>query len=338
MKLGLVNDLPIALEVLSRIVEEAGHEVVWKAMDGEEAVALCRADTPDLVLMDLYMPVMDGVEATRRIMRESPCPIIVVTATVDGASSLVFDALSHGALDAVNTPAVGATGDLRGGAELLRKIELLGKLQGVPAPSMSHESSKKSHTGSDDGLRIAVLGASTGGPGALTTILESLPLLLKGALIIVQHVDEQFAAGLAAWLQEHTAVPVELARPGQAPERNHIYLAATNDHLLLDSEGRFALRMATDREASPSVDVMMLSLAENGPSLGFAALLTGMGEDGARGLLSLKQRGWETVAQSRETCVVWGMPRAAEKLGAASAMLSPEEIGRKLAAWMNQTP
>src|SRR5262245_60790682 len=128
MRVGIVNDVPLAVEALRRVVaSNKVHEIAWIAYDGEQAVQKCKADTPDLVLMDLIMPVMDGVEATRQIMQNSPCAILVVTATVTGNASKVFDAMGHGALDAVNTPVLGMSGSMEGAAALLSKMETIAK-------------------------------------------------------------------------------------------------------------------------------------------------------------------------------------------------------------------
>jgi len=326
MRIAIVNDLPLALEVLRRIIREAGHQVAWTALDGQQALELCLADRPDLILMDLVMPVLDGVQATRLIREQAPCPILVVTATVAGHAPLVFEAMSHGALDAVNTPAVGVSGTLGGAAALLAKIDTIARLEGH-APPTSPQAQSAPVVG---GLRLAAVGASTGGPGALTKMLGALPLHIAGAIVIVQHVDEQFAGGLARWLQTHTAVPIDLAVPGHAPQANHIYLAGSNSHLVIDDTGRFALEPPGDHAYSPSVDVFFFSLADRWRPPAVAPLLTGKGEDAAQGLLRLRERGWLTLAQDRESCVGWGRPRAAERLNAAAEVLPPEALGVRL--------
>ncbi len=135
MRIGIVNDSIMACEVLRRVVLSVpGQEVAWIARDGEQAVAMTRSERPDVILMDLFMPVMDGVEATRRIMNEWPCPILVVTATVSGHISKVYQAMGHGALDAVDTPVLGSGGELAGAASLLRKLDVIGKLIGKAPP------------------------------------------------------------------------------------------------------------------------------------------------------------------------------------------------------------
>ena len=139
MRIGIVNDVSLAREALRRVVRSVpGHEIIWLANDGAEAIALARADRPDLILMDLFMPGTDGVEATRRIMGESPCAILVVTATVSGHLSKVYQAMGYGALDAIDTPTLGRQGEITGAALLLHKMEIIGKLIGKPAEQSRH--------------------------------------------------------------------------------------------------------------------------------------------------------------------------------------------------------
>jgi two-component system response regulator WspF len=134
MRIAIVNDMLLACEALRRVVLSVPeHQVAWTARDGAEAIERARADRPDLILMDLVMPRMNGVEATRRIMAESPCPILIVTATVGGPMNKVFEAMGHGALDAVNTPTLGPQGEVQGAAALLDKIATVGKLIGQPS-------------------------------------------------------------------------------------------------------------------------------------------------------------------------------------------------------------
>ncbi|MFM8409767.1 MAG: chemotaxis protein CheB, partial [Alphaproteobacteria bacterium] len=241
MRVGIVNDLRLAAEALRRTVVAApGLDVAWIAKDGAEAVALCASDPPDVVLMDLVMPTMDGVEATRRIMRETPCPILVVTATVQGNLSKVYEAMSHGALDAVATPVLGRDGDVSGGDELVRKIRTIARLVGrEPAgPAAATPAATTRARAADRSVLLAV-GCSTGGPGALARILRDLPADLPAAVVVVQHVDEHFADGLADWLDGQSALRVRTIEPGDRPEPSRVLVAATNDHLVLGSDGRF---------------------------------------------------------------------------------------------------
>lgn len=329
MRIAIVNDMVMAREVLKRVVATVPeYETAWVANDGEEAVKKCAMDRPDLILMDLIMPVMDGAEATRQIMAETPCVILVVTATVDGNSGKVFEAMGHGALDAVNTPVIGSDGNVAGAEELLEKIhrlERLVKIQSfIKPPPPKEETATPPPTTAP---KLVVLGASTGGPNVLATILSKLSVEFNGAVVVVQHVDKQFAPGMATWLGGQCPFPTRLAKPGDHPERRTVLLSGTNDHLVMRRD-RSLVYSEDPKELPfrPSVDVFFESVAEHWPRPGTAILLTGMGNDGARGLLALRRAGWKTIAQSKESCVVYGMPKAAAEIGAAQKHLSPHEI------------
>jgi two-component system response regulator WspF len=325
MRIAIVNDSQLAVESLRRALARAPrHRLAWIAQDGEEAVRKCGEDAPDIVLMDLFMPVMDGVEATRLIMARSPCAILVVTADVEHNVSKVFEAMGAGALDAVNTP---AREDDETHSPLLRKIESIGKIIGHPrlAPEPSAADADL-----DD---LFAIGASTGGPGALAEILAPLPSDFPAALLIVQHVDVQFAQGLADWLGQSCRLPVKAAREGDRPQPGQALLAATNDHMILTARRRLAYTPdPLDYPYRPSIDIFFESVARHWPKPSVAALLTGMGRDGANGLLRLRQAGWRTLAQNRESCAVYGMPKAAAELGAAQRILSPSAIAEELLA------
>ena len=311
MKIAIVNDLPLAVALLRRLVSSVpDYQVAWTAANGVEAVEKCARDRPDLILMDLIMPVMDGAQATAEIMRKTPCGVLVVTATVEGNASKVFEALGAGALDAVATP-----GPAEGGAELLVKISRLrriieaggGERSGVQAASLP---------------RLVAIGSSTGGPKALATLLRGLPADLDAAVAIVQHLDVQFVNGLAQWLNEQSALPVSLALEGMKPEVGSVFVAATNDHLVMREDMAFHYTPEpADYPYRPSVDEFFTSVRRHWRRSGSAVVLTGMGRDGARGLLALREAGWHTLAQDEKTSIVYGMPRAAAEAGAAVEVL-----------------
>ncbi|MCA1809065.1 MAG: chemotaxis response regulator protein-glutamate methylesterase [Kiritimatiellia bacterium] len=330
MRVAIVNDMRLAVEALRRVVTSAPeHTVAWIAEDGRQAVQLCARDTPDVILMDLVMPEMDGVEATRRIMQDSPCAILVVTATVDGNIALVFEAMGHGALDAVNTPALGRDGELLGGTALLNKLETISHLlQPSAGPAAPPDVSGSLPGG---GAPLLAIGASTGGPAALERIFRDLPKDFPWAIVVVQHVDAQFAPDLAAWLGRNCRLPVLTAQTGAAPAAGTISLAASNDHLIYRPDGTLAYQSAPEQSFyRPSVDVFFDSLAHQCRPPGTAVLLTGMGRDGGIGLLALRRAGWRTIAQDRASCVVYGMPRAAAELQAAEMILPLDAIAESL--------
>lgn len=328
MRIAIVNDLALAREVLRRLVRSVpGHEIAWMAEDGAEAVRKAAQDRPDLILMDLVMPVLDGAEATRRIMAQSPCPILLVTSSVTGNFNLVYRAMGYGGLDAANTPTLGPDGTVRDGDGILARIGKLARIQqnadawkplpvpgsgaGLPrisAPSCLHP--------------ILAFGASTGGPEALACILRALPAGFPAAVVVIQHIAADFASSLANWLQGQTCLPVRVAREADEFKPGEVILAGTNDHLVLRPDRRLGYTVdPMDYPYRPSVDVFFHSLVTTWPCPGIAVLLTGMGSDGAQGLLQLRQAGWHTITQDQASCVVHGMPKAAADLQAASQVL-----------------
>ena len=339
MRIGIVNDSLIAREALRRaVVSSATHQVAWQASDGGEAVRKALADQPDLILMDLIMPGVDGVEATRQIMQRANIPILVVTATVSGHQSRVYEAMSLGALDAVDTPSLGPSDGMAGAAMLLQKIATIGKLVGRSprAPVDPAAIALLRGDGAADprpvSWNLVILGASTGGPAALATVLADMPDSPDASTVVIQHLDAAFIPGLARWLGDQVGRRVDLAQPGERPLPGRTYLAHTNDHLVIDHGRQFRhVVEPAGNPFRPSVDVFMASVARYWPEPGAAAILTGMLRDGAAGLLALRQAGWMTVAQDEATCVVYGMPRAAAEIGAAQQVLPVHQIGGAIA-------
>ncbi len=331
MKIGIVNELPVALEALRRVLAlRPDHAVIWSAQDGARAIALCKQQTPDLVLMDLTIPGTDGVEATRQIMAATPCAVLVVTASVAASAARVFDAMGHGAIDAVDTPVLGR-GDLPESAvAFLHKIDTVAKLVGTRRfiPSADTFNDTWIITRRE---RLVAIGASAGGPAALKAVLSGLPQGFPAAVVIVQHVDARFAQGLADWLSRDCALPVRMAREGDRPTRGSVLLAGTNDHLRFISPERIGYTSEpSDQAYRPSVDVFFASVCAHWPGEAVGVLLTGMGRDGAQGLKTLRDKGHYTIAQDQATSTVYGMPKAAASLGAAVDILPLERIAPRL--------
>jgi two-component system, chemotaxis family, response regulator WspF len=343
MRIGIVNDMLMAREALRRAVSSVpGLDVAWLARDGLEAVEKACSDRPDLILMDLIMPVVDGVEATRRIMAQAPCAIVIVTSSVSGHLGKVYEAMGLGALDAVDTPELGPTGNVDGARVMLEKIATVAKLLGrspraVPASDDPPEPSRPASR-STPAWPLVAIGCSTGGPAALAEILPGLPPMKDASMVIVQHVDSAFAPGLARWLGDRAGRPVDLVEPGDRPLPGKILLAATNDHVILDESRAFHyVPEPVSYHYRPSVDVFFQSIARHWARPGVAAVLTGMGRDGADGLLALRRAGWLTIAQDQATSVVWGMPRAAAEIGAAHLVLPLPEIAEAISRRIRET-
>ncbi|MCI0702570.1 MAG: chemotaxis-specific protein-glutamate methyltransferase CheB [Planctomycetia bacterium] len=333
MRVGIVNDLALAREVLRRVVTSVpGYSVAWQAEDGDDAVAKTAADRPDVILMDLIMPRMDGVEATRRIMAETPCPILIVTVSVSANFPLVFKALGAGGLDAVDTPTLGPSGTVQNGEKLVaRLMKLEAALDDVSGSSVIL--SQKVGQSPGDLPPLVLLGASTGGPEALTHVVSAFPTDFPAAVLVSQHIGADFAQGLVQQLSTWSRLPVRAVKDGDMPMAGMVHVAVSNDHLELSPDR--LLRYTPNPRSypyRPSVDVLFTSAAAHGSRLGVGVLLTGMGTDGANGLLRLRSAGWHTIAQDEETSVVFGMPKAAIEKRAASEVLPLHKIGETVVA------
>ena len=330
MKIAIVNDMPMAVEALRRALAfEPAHQIVWVAGNGAEAVQRCAENTPDLILMDLIMPIMDGVEATRRIMAETPCAIVIVTVDRQQNVHRVFEAMGHGALDVVDTPALGAGNAQEAAAPLLRKIMNIGwligdkgsRVQSAPSPLRSSASRQ----------RLIAIGSSAGGPAALDILLQGIPRDFAAAIVLVQHVDQVFAAGMAEWLSSASGLNVRLAQEGERPQSGTVLLAGTNHHIRLLKNGTLAYTAEPVNEIyRPSIDVFFESVASYWSGDAIGVLLTGMGRDGAAGLKLMRQQGYLTIAQDQNSSAVYGMPKAAAAIDAASEIRPLDKIAPRL--------
>ena len=333
MKIGIVNDVSMAVRVLSKVIEDStNHHIIWHAYDGLEAVNKCAQQTPDLILMDLLMPVMDGVTATQKIMHKNPCAILIVTSSVEKNLSLVYEAMGHGALDVVKTPTVGIEFLTEDRSDLLKKISTIEALLGYKIKKINKNEKKFPHIElRSSTIPLLVIGASTGGPMSIAEILSKFPENSPFATVIIQHMDQEFTKGFAKWLGEHTKIKVEVAQEGKFPKKGCAYIAGQNKHLKLRSNGTFYyVEEPMENPYKPSVDVFFASVAMHWPGKFVATLLTGMGCDGAQGLKQLKDLGWHTIAESKESCVIYGMPKVAVSIGAVSSILHLDLIAEEI--------
>jgi two-component system response regulator WspF len=331
VRIAIANDVAIAVEALRRVVGSMpGYRLAWVAVDGADAVEKCKQDVPNLILMDLMMPVMDGAEATRRIMMNTPCAILIVTATLEGHSAKVFEALGAGALDVVQTPILAGAGKVEGAATLKVKIASIGSSVSGPGPRFN-TAAEASPINRSETLRLVAIGASAGGPGALATILAGLPGDFPAALVVVQHLDQQFVSSFASWLTERSAMPVSVAQQGDRPQISSVLIARTSDHLVFANPGSLGY-ISDPRECCyrPSVDVFFESVVRHWKGKVAGVLLTGMGKDGARGLKAIRDAGSLTIAQDSSSSVVYGMPKAAADLGAAIKIVPLKMIAQVL--------
>jgi two-component system response regulator WspF len=323
LKIALVEPSAQLARAVERTLGSSSHRLLWHVTTAAAALERIGREPPQILLLGLRVNDIKPAELTKRLVAKQACAVVLL-ADASGDMSSAYDAMGAGAIDVVKAPSFDDEGQLRGADPLLAKLRTAARLLGhasgeaaavpslAPAPPMPP---------------LVAIGASTGGPQAILTVLAALPKPFPGAIVIVQHVDGEFSAGLASWLADTTGLRVELARPGSVPTAGMALLAGTEEHLVMATGGSLRYT-ATPRELPyrPSVDVLFGSLAQHWKQPGVAVLLTGMGRDGAQGLKKLRQAGWLTLAQDEATSVVYGMPKAAAQLGAAMRVLAIGDI------------
>jgi two-component system, chemotaxis family, protein-glutamate methylesterase/glutaminase len=331
----VAEDSAVTREFLVALLGPAqGFEVVAAVEDGIEAVEEIERLRPDVVLMDIHMPRMDGLEATRRIMALAPTPIVLVSAGfgIDGGTS-TFEALRAGALTVLGKPAgPGHPDHARSVQELVETVRLMSEVKVVGRrPPRVHQATALPHL--PRRVRVVALGASTGGPAALAEILGGLNDEIRAPILIVQHIAPGFTSGLVEWLAGETRLPVSLAEEGQAVRPASIYVAPDSLQMGVGADGRVRLEPAGPADPfCPSASHLFASVADAYGASAMGVLLTGMGRDGAAGLGRLRAAGAVTVAQDEASSVVFGMPAEAVRLGAAEHVLPPKEIVRLIRA------
>ncbi|HVR64949.1 MAG TPA: chemotaxis-specific protein-glutamate methyltransferase CheB [Polyangia bacterium] len=324
--------------------------VVGEAGDGKSAIEKCAELRPDVMTLDMILPVMSGLATTEYVMAHFPTPILVVSASFNrGEVFKTFDALAAGAVDVLEKP----RGDEPDGAwehtfvstvKLVSRIKVITHLRArlgtmgrastgeIAARSTPVNGFARAAAGGGQEARVVALGASTGGPGALVQVLRAVPKVFPLPVLMVLHIDEPFGASFADWLGGQTGRVVAYPRDGEplGASAGRVVMAAPGSHLVVEG-GRLRVTHGPERHSCrPSVDVLFESLAQEIGAATVACLLTGMGRDGAAGLLRIRQAGGRTVAQDEATSVVYGMPREAALLGAAEQVLPLGEIGRAL--------
>lgn len=363
----LVDDSPVQRRFLRSALENSPEFVViGEARNGREAVAMVERLRPAAVLMDLDLPVMNGIEAIERIMARCPTPIVVYSAFVDGENSTnAIEALAAGAVDVVAKPQWGEGGQLDGYAdELRRRMRVASRVRVITHPRGRLRTSNPSPSAlvtvpavkadvppaperrvtaadlrSPGTVQLVAIGASTGGPQALATLLGTFPADFAPAVLVVQHMAEGFVPGLVSWLDQVCPLPVVMGATGKRLTPGTITVAPSGLNLLVRDHLRVVCEPAPERQFHvPGIDASFASVAESVGAEAIGVVLTGMGRDGAIGLKAMRERGAVTIGQDEATCAVYGMPAAAWAAGAVEHQLPLPEIGSAILALLREGP
>ena len=337
----IVDDSPTARMLLKALLESDPQiTVIGMAVNGQEGVQQALALKPDLITMDIRMPVMNGFEATRRIMELCPTPIIVVSSSVETSDlQITFNAVRAGALDVVEKPRGFRDQDyeairsrLTTAVKLMAEVKVIRRRFAIdrPPPTRPVQAGPGAARGTRT-LSLLAIGSSTGGPAALNAIFKALPAAFPLPIVIVQHMSAGFMGGLVSWLQGESKLPLKMAAHNEHLRPGTIYCAPDDTHIELIGRNLFWLNTGPMlNHVRPSVDVLFNSVAKYNAAETAAVLLTGMGEDGAVGLKAIHDRGGLTIAQDEATSVVYGMPKAAALLGAVDHILPLDQIAPML--------
>ncbi len=336
IKVLVVDDSLLFREVISRgISSDPNIEVVATANDPFDARDKIIQYEPDVMTCDVEMPKMNGIEFIRRLLPQYPLPVIVVSI----ASSKVFDAMNAGAIDFVTKPDIKSVDKVESFInEMILKVKiasaakLLNIKQGVSSQKVVADRNSDSN-------RIIAIGASTGGTEAINSVLKQLPSSISG-IVVVQHIPPDFSRMFAERLNETIALDVKEARTGDYIEKGHVLIAPGDQHMIIKRIGdRYKVECFVGDKVNghcPSVDVLFESVAKEAGSRAIGIILTGMGYDGAKGLLSMRRNGARTIGQDEESSIVYGMPKVAFNIGAVEKQAPLQQIPRLIYSMLNQ--
>lgn len=341
IKVLIVDDSKTVQEFMSYMFSsDKDIQVIGMVGSGDEAVEFVRKNKPDVITMDIHMPGMNGYEATRAIMQTNPTPIVIVSGSLRLTEvSNSFKLIEAGALAVVRRPpGIGDPGFNEARKELVTMIKLMSEIKVVKLfqnqmqPRPNRIIADNSFASDDKKIKLIAIGASTGGPIALNIILMNLPKNLPVPVVIVQHIAKGFLNGFRDWLAAASSLTVHIAEDGDYLKPGNVYIAPDGYQMGISAGLMIKLeKPVQDSGLCPSVDHLFQSVAEVLGESAVGVLLSGMGKDGAKELKNMKEKGAITIAQDKESCVVFGMPGEAVKIGAADRVLSPEKIAQSLA-------
>jgi two-component system, chemotaxis family, protein-glutamate methylesterase/glutaminase len=333
------DSLTVRKQLCAVLAGDPDLEVIAEADDGKRAIELCQELRPDVVTLDMMLPVMSGLAATEYIMAHCPTPILVVSASTNrGEVFKTYEALAAGAVDVLEKPS-GEEADGEWERRFLAAVKMVARILVITHVRARARTSRPESRPLTIDARperradVVAIGASTGGPGAIVEVLRALPMDFGLPLLFVLHISSVFGASFADWLDGQTGRRVAYARDGEpfASAAGRVVMAPPDAHLVVQA-GRFRLTRDPERHSCrPSVDVLFESVATEFGATAAACLLTGMGRDGAAGLLRIRRAGGLTIAQDEATSVIYGMPREAVLLGAAERVLPLDGIARAIA-------
>ena len=351
MKILIANDSKVLSSLMRAIVEtEPGYYVTGTASDGLEAVNMLTKLLPDLVLMDIHMPRMNGVEAIKRIIEKRPkTRILITSATINRNMNLIFEGLKLGAIDYIKSPSLNAPPGtsidkqkLRAaGKGLLKKIRTLVSINQNKS-SLVHQhkkvkkinSSKQTKTIFAKGRPLLAIGTSTGGPSTLVLTLKSLPRPLPGPIFICQHIDPGFDENFAKWLSTETGFKAIIPNVNSKILSDHVYIAKAGKNLLIKDYGIYYEQPPKDQIYIPNIDKLFISIANTYTQNVCGMILTGMGDDGARGLKEIQDKGGYILIQDDNSAIVESMPQRARTQTGTFKGYTPEILGRLAGEWM----
>ena len=330
----VVDDSAFVRKAVARMLgEEPDIEIVGTAADGEEGLAKARELRPDVVTLDIKMPKLGGLETLERLMAERPVPVLLLSSLTQEGAEVTLRGLELGAMDFVDKSAVEPMSMLSLTTELVEKVRALGRAR---IKGRRRGKARRAAPAKEEAAEVVVIAASTGGPSSLQSLVSALPAGFRATILVVQHIPRGFTRSLAERLDARSAIPVREATDGDLVEPGRVIIAPAGIHTRLRRRGA-RVRIVLDEEPRdalhrPSADVLMASAASVFGQRTVGVVLTGMGSDGTEGLRAIKAAGGHTLAESEDTCVIYGMPKAAVAAGVVSRIVPLDRMAEEILA------